>query len=192
MSEPALKLFQKWSVIICCHDRCGISFAVMENQKDFWRNKKTTFYCPYGHPQGFYGDNEADKLRKQLEQKQKWLDQANAAASRERDARIAAETKERAHRGAKTRLKNRIANGVCPCCNRTFKNLSQHMQGEHPDFGKHENLKAIRMARNITQSALAKEIGISAPYISLSERGKRLPVAAQKKITAWLEKENAE
>jgi DNA-binding XRE family transcriptional regulator len=190
--EPAFKLAQKWSVIICCHDRCGIAFAVMENQEDFWRQKKTKFYCPYGHSQGFFGNNEADNLRKQLEQKQKWLDQANTAAARERDARIAAEAKERAHRSAKTRLKNRLSNGICPCCNRTFQNLARHMQGEHPDFGKHGNLKAIRAARGLTQYAIAKEIGISAPYISLCERGKKLPMGAQKKVDAWLEKESAE
>lgn len=192
MSNLALKLAQNWSVIVCCHEACGLPFAVMTNQEEFWRKKKTRFYCPHGHAQGFYGRNEADNLRKQLEQKQKWLDQANAAASRERDARIAAEAKERAHRSAKTRLKNRISNGICPCCNRTFQNLARHMQDEHPFFGNHENLKAIRIARGITQFALAKEIGISAPYISLSERGRRLPESAQKKITAWLKKEAAE
>lgn len=31
-------------------------------------------------------------------------------------------------------MKNRVANGVCPCCNRHFENLERHMKGQHPDF----------------------------------------------------------
>jgi hypothetical protein len=27
-----------------------------------------------------------------------------------------------------------VANGVCPCCNRTFQNLARHMAGKHPDY----------------------------------------------------------
>lgn len=34
----------------------------------------------------------------------------------------------------KTRIKNRVKNGVCPCCNRTFENLARHMQAKHSDF----------------------------------------------------------
>jgi hypothetical protein len=27
-----------------------------------------------------------------------------------------------------------VANGVCVCCNRSFKNLAAHMQTKHPEF----------------------------------------------------------
>lgn len=39
-----------------------------------------------------------------------------------------------AARGQVTRLKNRAAAGVCPCCNRTFHQLVRHMAAKHPDF----------------------------------------------------------
>jgi Fe-S oxidoreductase len=46
----------------------------------------------------------------------------------------------RAQKAAKTRIKNdrdriktRVANGVCPHCNRTFQNLARHMASQHPD-----------------------------------------------------------
>lgn len=39
-----------------------------------------------------------------------------------------------AQRGVTTRLKNRVANGVCPCCNRTFANLQRHMSTKHKGF----------------------------------------------------------
>lgn len=38
-------------------------------------------------------------------------------------------------KGAHQRTKNRVAKGVCPCCNRSFTNLAKHMAGQHPDFG---------------------------------------------------------
>ena len=40
----------------------------------------------------------------------------------------------RSQKAAKTRLKNRVASGVCPCCNRTFKQLAAHMSRQHPEF----------------------------------------------------------
>lgn len=33
-----------------------------------------------------------------------------------------------------TRTRNRIAAGVCPCCNRTFQNLADHMRTLHADY----------------------------------------------------------
>lgn len=37
-------------------------------------------------------------------------------------------------KGLLTRMKNRVGNGVCPCCNRHFKNLQGHMKTKHPEF----------------------------------------------------------
>jgi len=44
------------------------------------------------------------------------------------------EAQRRAEKAAKTRIKNRIGNGVCPCCNRTFKDLASHMKCKHPEY----------------------------------------------------------
>lgn len=43
-----------------------------------------------------------------------------------------------AARGQVTRIKNRVGNGVCPCCNRSFGNLHRHMQTKHPGWKKPE------------------------------------------------------
>ena len=40
----------------------------------------------------------------------------------------------RAHKAAKTRLKNRLANGVCPCCSHHFENLQRHIKRKHPEY----------------------------------------------------------
>lgn len=44
------------------------------------------------------------------------------------------ENRRRAEKAAKTRLKNRAKAGVCPCCNRTFKQLAAHMKTQHPNW----------------------------------------------------------
>lgn len=59
-------------------------------------------------------------------------------ANREEDLR-AAKAAHAVTKGKLTKTRNRIAKGVCPCCNRSFVNLGKHMAGQHPDFGAAEN-----------------------------------------------------
>ena len=50
---------------------------------------------------------------------------------RQRDA------EQRAHsatKGQLTRARKRAANGVCPCCHRSFENVARHVAKQHPDF----------------------------------------------------------
>ena len=39
-----------------------------------------------------------------------------------------------AQRVALARIRQRIANGVCPCCQRSFGNVRAHMETQHPDY----------------------------------------------------------
>lgn len=48
-------------------------------------------------------------------------------------------------KGVATRLKNRAAHGVCPCCNRTFQQLARHMSAKHPDFKTADVVKLSRV-----------------------------------------------
>lgn len=87
------------------------------------------FYCLAGHPQYFTESDEVKikKLERQLANERASHDQTRA----DRDA---TERRRRAEKGAKTRIKNRVGRGVCPCCNRSFENLGRHMQSKHPEF----------------------------------------------------------
>jgi hypothetical protein len=38
------------------------------------------------------------------------------------------------YKGHATRITKRAKAGVCPCCNRTFKQLAAHMASQHPTF----------------------------------------------------------
>lgn len=116
--------------------KCGIAFglssALMKYLKD---HKGTTFYCPAGHPQHYIGETEEDRLRRQVEQEKKRTEWAKQEARN-------IELQRRAAVGQLTKLKNRVGEGVCPCCNRTFQNLMRHMNTKHPYFAALEARKA--------------------------------------------------
>lgn len=110
----------------CC--KCGTVFAFAEElRQKCLDNHARQFYCPNGHPQHYIGDTKAERLEREL----KWARSTRDRNARERDH---AEARRRGQLAANTRLKKRVANGVCPCCKRTFKDLHRHMAGQHPDF----------------------------------------------------------
>ena len=90
---------------------------------------------PQRHGQHFTKTNntklkeEADRLKKLLDTERKRVEWAQTH-NRHLEASL------RSEKGAKTKLKKRIANGVCPCCNRTFVNVQRHMATQHKDFNK--------------------------------------------------------
>jgi hypothetical protein len=119
--------------LTCWSAGCGIHFAVpLEfDKRNFERGN--CFYCPNGHKL-YYGEGEADRLRKELAQEKKFKEWA------QQDAKIARKNRERAERqlsatkGVVTKIKKRVGNGVCPCCKRSFTNLRRHMHTKHPDY----------------------------------------------------------
>ncbi len=119
---------------------CGIRHAVPAELADFQLRQhrdgetQTGIYCPLGHVHIKAGRGEAAKLREELEaettrriREQQTHDQTKAKL-RETEKSRAAE------KSAKTRLRNRAAAAVCPCCNRTFKQLAAHLKAKHPNF----------------------------------------------------------
>ncbi len=87
-----------------------------------------TFYCSIcGCRRHWPGKSDIELLRGRLASTEDMLHTARQQRDRN-------EYRRRAERAAKTRIKNRIANGVCPCCRRSFKNLHRHMQSQHPDY----------------------------------------------------------
>jgi hypothetical protein len=126
-------------VVVTCW--CGMRHAIPSELDDFQDRqhddgeKQTAIYCPLGHSHIRAGKGEAAKLRERLQ--------------RERDhaARLAAERDQmeasrNAFKGAATRARKRASAGVCPCCNRTFKQLARHMKAKHSDFNPDPDEKA--------------------------------------------------
>jgi hypothetical protein len=110
---------------------CGISYAITEGFEAAKRTDGKLWYCPNGH-RWFYpqGEAEVDRLKRELAQ-------AEIRARAEAGRRKMAENSSRALRGHITRIKHRIAAGVCPCCRRTFQDLARHMKDQHPDYPDH-------------------------------------------------------
>jgi uncharacterized protein (DUF3084 family) len=93
---------------------------------DSAQNAAHTIYCPHGHALS-WKETETDKLRRERDR----LKQREAML--EDEARMARERADKAEATTK-RLKKRAAAGTCPCCQRTFSNMSRHMQTKHPQF----------------------------------------------------------
>jgi NMD protein affecting ribosome stability and mRNA decay len=132
MSEGlAFNLNQQFETMICCN--CKMMFAVPSSVRREWIASGGSFWCPNGHSQ-HYTESDVQKLKKQLEEANRNRDWYKQRQANERAAREATERRLIAQKAAKTRLKNRINNGVCPCCTRTFANLASHMKTKHPQF----------------------------------------------------------
>ena len=118
---------------------CGTRHAIPAEMRRFQLSEHSQgrshyVHCPHGHTHAPAGESEVDRLKKQLAQKENTI-----AWERSRHDQTKAELRDTtnkltAQKAAKTRLKNRIAHGVCPCCNRSFANLERHMKGQHPEF----------------------------------------------------------
>lgn len=121
-----------WIKITCCN--CAVPFAIEGGHyNDLKGDSNRWFYCPNGHKQHFT-DSEADRLRRERDRLAQQIAQKNDALASQRQHIEHTEHRLRATKGVVTRYRNRVGNGVCPCCNRTFDNLARHMQSQHPTF----------------------------------------------------------
>lgn len=84
------------------------------------------WYCPNGHSL-VYCESEADKMRRERDRLFQRLAQKD-------DELKDLENRRRAALGQVTKLRNRVGNGVCPCCARSFTNLRRHMDIQHPTW----------------------------------------------------------
>lgn len=116
----------------CC-PVCFVGYAIPKAMNDKRHADGGNWFCPNGHNLVF-SESKLDKLtheRDRLKQNAAYLEQRAAELQ---DARDAAERRASAARGQVTRLKNRAAAGLCPCCNRSFVNLTRHMATKHAGF----------------------------------------------------------
>jgi hypothetical protein len=116
--------------------QCKENFWVSDETEAVLRRSSQTFYCPFGHKQAFrQGPTEADKLRDERNRLKQNAARLEDEIRRQRERCETAERSAAAYKGVATRTRNRVKNGVCPCCNRTFQNLAAHMANKHPTFG---------------------------------------------------------
>lgn len=102
---------------------CGAVFAMTSEFRAARLRDRSSFYCPSGHSMSYIGKTDAQKLKEATARETALLDQLSAAVRDAEDARVAL-----------LRDRQRFANGVCPCCNRSFENVRQHMTMKHPEY----------------------------------------------------------
>ena len=115
----------------CC--QCGMPVGLVKTWVEHARaigGFEQKFYCPYCKNQQGWGASknkkELKRLKKQVADYKAQRDHALTESQHFRKSRDGM-------KGALVRQKNRIKNGVCPCCNRHFANLERHMKSQHPD-----------------------------------------------------------
>lgn len=172
-----------WFHTMAC-GKCGVPFALSNDFRDERIKDQKTFYCPNGCARAYNGPSEADKLRQELERKAQMLDAAQIRAG-------VAEVERQQIAKAHQKMRARVMNGVCPCCNRTFQNLMNHMRSEHPDFDSTKTLSVVRQAFGMTQSAVAREAGVNASHVSVYERGGAVASYAKVRLDDWLVRHQA-
>lgn len=113
------------AVEVCC--KCGMTFGLPNSLQTRLRRTHDGFYCPHGHRQYYFSESDVEQANRKLQQERAAHDQTRAGL---RDT----ERSLRATKGVVTRTKRRIANGVCPCCKRSFANVKRHMEKKHPEY----------------------------------------------------------
>lgn len=120
-TQTTIQIIAQW----CDHPGgCGIAYGLPEGFIEARRKDHKTWHCPNGCKAHYpAGKTDEQKLREAAARETALKDQLAAAIRDAEDTRVAL-----------LRDRQRFANGVCPCCNRTFQNVLRHMRGEHPDY----------------------------------------------------------
>lgn len=107
---------------------CGVVYGLSEDYENQRRQDHKRFFCPNGHSLSYKQESREERLKRQLEATTRQLSRTQSRLGVTKRQKAAA-------KGQLTKAKRRIANGVCPCCNRTFSDLAAHMHCKHLDYG---------------------------------------------------------
>lgn len=113
---------------------CGVIFAMPRDLEKRRRADGKPFWCPNGHELVFT-ETDRDRLEKAKVRETALRDQLDASIREAEQVRQAL-----------LRDRQRFANGVCPCCNRSFENVRRHMASQHPDYDVKAIAKPMRFA----------------------------------------------
>jgi len=113
--------------------KCGVLFAMTVDYRQQRMSNRDSFHCPNGHSQMYTGATDAQKLREAQARETALRDQLEASI---RDGELT--------RQAPLRDRQRFANGVCPCCRRSFENVRRHMSSQHPEYPATDLLQPVR------------------------------------------------
>jgi hypothetical protein len=112
---------------------CSVVFAIPERMRAERYANGGSFYCPNGHSLG-WSETDADRERKKVKQLECRLDREETHRRAVQDQLDAEKRTAAAYKGHLTRMRNRVARGVCPQpgCKRSFSELHAHVRDCHP------------------------------------------------------------
>lgn len=114
---------------------CKEEFGLNDVTYKTLERSQTSFCCPWGHNNYFpAGETESDSLRRERDRLKQDAARLNDWLKSEKDARQRAERRVSAAKGRISRMKNRTAEGRCPCCARVFVDLRSHMKSKHDGY----------------------------------------------------------
>lgn len=117
--------------------QCPGTWAWPEDDEQRLRRSHKTFHCPYcGNRMHYGGKSDLEKAKDAAREATDQLTLERARHDQTQESLRHARRRHTAQKAATTRLKNRAAAGLCPCCNRHFANLGRHMANQHPKFAK--------------------------------------------------------
>lgn len=111
---------------------CGITLAVPQDLRDHQLRhhhdgtSEVGIYCPLGHQFIPSGEPQYKRLERRLANKDEDL-------RAERASHATTKGQLTATKGQLTKTRKRAANGVCPCCQRSFVNVARHVRTKHPE-----------------------------------------------------------
>ena len=117
--------------VMDCWD-CGLVYALTADFAKQRQQDGEGWLCPNGH-NTHYTTTDLDRARAARERAESELTYAREQRDRARADADHARHVAAGHKAYATRIRNRIANGVCPWCNRSFENVRRHVVTVHPN-----------------------------------------------------------
>lgn len=115
--------------------KCGGTYAITERFRLDKHKVGGSWTCPYCQTGWGYASNSLnDKLRRDLDRKTSEVERQKSINAHTQVTLQTTRHQLRAEKGAKTKLKKRITDGMCPCCDRHFQNVRHHIKHMHPDY----------------------------------------------------------
>lgn len=111
---------------VTCGSCAGV-FALNKIFLEHARSNRGNYTCPYCKTGWSWSESEADRLRSQIETKERELRESKCETLRQQHL-LEAEQKLKSKLERKLR---RVGKGVCPDCQRSFSNLARHMATKH-------------------------------------------------------------
>lgn len=115
---------------------CGIVYGIPQDYSDKRHADGGNWFCPNGHSL-IYTKTKATKERERAKAMERRAENAENAARFQRERAESARRSAASYKGQVTKIRNRIAQGVCPVpgCRRSgFTQIMRHIESKHPSW----------------------------------------------------------